>query len=617
MISRYEKQKHMFRKAILYIGFLLTGLHVLGDETRLVMSAPNAVAVGDQFRLTFNINQKGENLTLPDLNGFDVLMGPSFSSSTSIQIINGHTTQSHEYSYTYILRAREAGTFSIRPASIEVNGQVIQSNPLTIQVVQGQPQPSQQQGRQQPAATEERAPASEISKSDLFIRVELNRHQAYKGQQIIATVKLYAHPNLPLSGFEEVNLPTYEGFYTQDIDIPQQINFKREVFNDKIYQVGVLKKTVLFPQQTGTITIRPFSITTLVQQRVRQRSFFDDFFSGIQTVRAKLTSDAVSVSVKDLPTPPADFYGGVGDFRVSSEMSPAEVTTNDAVTLKLNISGTGNIRLIQTPKLVLSPDFELYDPRTTENVRASDNGLNGTKTIEYLFQPRYEGDYTIPSIQFAWFNPETGQYQHQSTPEYTLKVKKGAGDSGPGIVSSVRKQDVQLIGQDIRFIDQSHSTLNSKGYSFYGSTLFWAVYILGTLGFAVFFVVYQKKLEENANIALIRNKKASRVARKHLRTASEYLKKNDSEQFHDSLLKAMWGYLSDKLNIPLALLKRETAIEGLKQRNIEEGMIGDLLSVVDQCEFARFAPSGGNQAMQELFSKAESVIGKLEKQIKR
>ena len=275
MIFRNEKQKHMFRKAILFIGFLLTGLHVFGDETRLVMSAPNAVAVGDQFRLTFNINQKGENLTLPDLSGFDVLMGPSYSSSTSIQIINGRTTQSHEYSYTYILRAREAGTFSIRPGSIEVNGKVFQSNPLTIQVVQGQPQQNQQQGRQQPAATEERAPESEISKSDLFIRVELNRHQAYKGQQIIATVKLYANPNLPLSGFEEVNLPTYEGFYTQDIDIPQQINFKREVFNDKIYQVGVLKKTVLFPQQTGTITIRPFSITTLVQQRVRQRSFFE------------------------------------------------------------------------------------------------------------------------------------------------------------------------------------------------------------------------------------------------------------------------------------------------------------------------------------------------------
>jgi hypothetical protein len=599
------------RNIVLFFVLLIVGLRATGQDTRLVMSAPNAVSVGDQFRLTFNINQEGKNLTLPELPGFDVLMGPSFSSSHNFQIINGKSTQSSDYAYTFILRAKQEGSFTIRPGSIEVDGKVFQSNSLTIQVVK-----AAQQGQPGTEQTED-TPAGTISRNDMFIRLDLNRYQGYKGQQIIATVKLYANPGMPLAGFEEVNLPTFEGFYTQDIDIPQQINFKREVFNDKIYQVGILKKTVIFPQQTGAITIKPFSMTVLVQQRVRQRSFFDDFFAGVQNVRVKLTSDPVTVSSKDLPAAPVDFSGGVGDFKISSELSQTDVTTNDAVTLKLNISGSGNIRLIQPPKLNLTGDFEVYDPNATDNVKASDSGLNGTKTVEYLFQPRYDGTYKIPPIQFVSFNPATGQYQRQSTPEYTLRVKKGVGDPTTEVIRSVRKQDVQLIGQDIRFISQDKPSLKKKGSTFYGSVLFWLIYVLGAAGFAVFFVVYRKKLAENANIALIRNKKANRVARKHLLTAAENLKKGQPEAFYDSILKAIWGYLSDKLSIPVADLKRETAIEGLEARNIEPSLIQDFLQVLDQCEYIRFAPSGGNVEMNEMYGKAEDVISRMEKQIKR
>lgn len=608
----------MLRNFVLFITLIITGMAVSGQETRLVMSAPNAVSVGDQFRLTFNISQRGENLTLPELEGFDVLMGPSFSSSTSIQIINGKTSQSSDYAYTFILRAKQEGTFTVRPGSIEVDGKVYQSNALTIQVVKGQPQTQGTQqgatgGQEQMAET----PTGNISKTDLFIRLELSRYQAYKGQQIIATVKLYANPNMPLAGFEEVNLPTFEGFYTQDIDIPQQINFKREVFNDRIYQVGILKKTVIFPQQTGAITIKPFNMTVVVQQRVRQRSFFDDFFAGVQNVRAKLTSDPVTISSKELPGAPAGFSGGVGDFKVSSELSQTDVTTNDAVTLKLNISGTGNIRLIQPPKLNLTGDFEVYDPNSTDNVKASDAGLTGTKTVEYLFQPRYEGTYKIPALEFVSFNPATGQFQRQTTQEYTLRVKKGAGDPTTEVIRSARKQDVQLIGQDIRYISQDKPVFRKKGQSFYGGPLFWLIYVLGAAGFAVFFVVYRKKLAENANLALVRNKKANRVARKHLLIAASFLKKAESEAFYDSILKAMWGYLSDKLSIPVADLKRETAIEGLQSRNVEPQLTEDFLQILDQCEFVRFAPAGGNVEMQEMYNRAEDVISRLEKQIKR
>lgn len=611
----------MLRKILIFTGLILIVLAVSAEDPRLEMSAPNAVSVGDQFRLTFSVNARGENLKLPDLSSFDVLMGPSTSSSTSIQMINGRTSQSQTFSYTYILRAKEQGTFNIRPGSIEVEGRVIQSNPLTIQVVTGRPQQSQQS--QQPQQQGDSQVQSEtqsgtISREDLFLRLELNKRNVYKGEQIIATVKLYANPNLPLTGFEEVTLPTYEGFFTQDIDIPQQINFTREVYNDKIYQVGVLKKTVLFPQQSGNITIRPFNITVLVQQRVRQRSFFDDFFSGLQTARAKLTSDPVTLSIRDLPAAPADYYGGVGNFTISSEISDTEVTTNDAVTLKLTINGTGNLRLLQTPKLELASDFDLYDPRTTDNIRVSDGGMSGSRTVEYLFQPRFEGNYTIPSIHFAFFNPATGQYERRSTPEYSLQVSKGDEDrSSSGVMRTVRRQDLQLIGQDIRFIWQKPVPLRVAGQTFFGSNLFYGLYLAGILGFLIFFLVYRKKLRENANVALVRNKKANRVARRHLRVAAANLKTNQENAFYESVLKAFWGYLSDKLGIPVANLKRETAIEGLRKYEVEETLINELLSVVDQCEFARFAPSGGNQAMQDVYHSAEKVISKMEKQIKR
>lgn len=611
----------MLRKIFIIMGFLLPAFLATAQDATLEMSAPNAVSVGDQFRLTFTVNQRGENLQLPDLSMFDVLMGPSTSQSTSIQMINGKTSQSQSFSYTYILRAKEQGTYNIRPGSITVDGKVIQSNPLTIQVVTGQP--SQGQGQSQGATpgaepSEGTAAAGNISKNDLFIRLELSKRSAYKGEQIIATVKLYANPNLPLAGFEEVNLPTYEGFYTQDIDIPQQISFNREVYNDRIYQVGVLKKTVLFPQQTGAITIRPFSMTTLVQQRVRQRSFFDDFFSGVQTVRARLTADAVTVNVRDLPPAPASFYGGVGNFSLTSDISAEEATTNDAITLKVNISGTGNLRLIQTPKLELPADFDLYDPQSTDNVRVSDGGMTGSRTLEYLFQPRTAGEYTIPSIAFTFFNPATGQYETRNTSEFKLRVTQGTGDPGTsGGIRSVRQQDVQLIGQDIRFIWQNPMPLKIMGRSFFGTLPFYGLYLLGILAFAAFYFIYRKKLRENANLALMRNKKANRVAQKHLKVAAANLKKNDEGAFHESLLKAFWGYLSDKLGIPLANLKRETALEGLQRSNVDEELIRDFLEVVDQCEFARYAPAKGNQAMHELYDRAGSVISRMEKQIKR
>ncbi len=612
-------QKKMIKQFITYIFLLTLFVSVKAEQTRLVMSAPNAVEVGKQFRLSFTINERGTNLQLPDLSNFDVLMGPSTGQSTSISTINGRTTQETTFSFTYILRAKKEGKFEIRPGSIEVGGKVFESNPLTIEVVKAQSKPAQTQGNSsQDNAQRQGSPQNvDLGSDNLFLKVDMNKHNVYRGEQIISTVKLYVNPNIPVAGFDEVNLPTYEGFYTQDVDIPQQINFTREVYNGKIYQVGVLKKTILFPQQNGKITIQPFKMSLLVQQQVKPRSFFDDFFNSFRTVKATVVGESVSLNVKDLPSAPASFMGGVGNFSVNSSISNENVTTNDAVTLKVTISGSGNIRLIKTPELKLPSDFEVYDPRTNDNAKAAANGVSGTKTIEYLFQPRFEGDYTIPSIPISFFNPATGSYETKSTSEYTIHVKKGSQEQNATVVSSLRKEDVQLIGKDIRFIKIGNPMLRIKGYTFFGTTLFYFIYAGSALLFLALFIVYRKKAKENANIALMRNRKANKVATKRLREAAGFMKHNKNEEFHESILKAFQGYLSDKLGIPTAELNRETAVAGLRKKNVDQSVIDDFGDVVDQCEFARYAPSGGSEARSELYKKAESTMGRMEKQIKR
>ena len=616
----------MIRTFTTYLLLFVAVVSANAVQTRFTMDAPAAVEVGQQFRLSLTLNEQGSNLKLPPgiENNFDILMGPSTSQSFSVSTINGQTTQEATFGYTYILRAKQEGTFELRPASISVGGKIFESNSIKIQVVKAQSKPAQPQagaggsGGNTGAEQQQGKPQNvELGSDNLFVRVEMSKQNVFKGEQIIATVKLYVNPNIPIAGFDEVNLPTYEGFYTQDVEIPQQVNFTREVFDNKIYQVGVLKKTILFPQQNGRLTVEPFNMSLLVQQQVKQRSFFDDFFNSFRTVKATISSKAVTVNVREIPNSPASFMGGVGNFSISSDISSQDVTTNDAVTLKVTISGSGNIRLINSPKLELPSDFEVYDPKVNDNVSVTSSGVSGSKTIEYLFQPRFEGDYTIPAIPFTYFNPGTGSYETKSTPEYQLRVKKGSGDQTAKVTGSMRKEDVQLLGQDIRFIQQGDPELKTMGYTFFGSSLFYLLYAGSTFAFLLLFYIYRKKARENANLALMRNKKANKVARKRLKAAAAFMKQNNNEAFHESILKAFEGYLSDKLGIPIADLNRETAIAGLQKRNAEQMVIDDFESVVEQCEFARYAPASGSESRSELYVKAENTMGLMEKQIKK
>ena len=600
--------------------FMLVGLVAMADSTQFVMEGPEVVAMGEQFRLGFTLNERGTDLQLPDLSNFDVLMGPSTSQSSSIQIINGKTTQTSSFSYIFILRAKKEGKFSIRPASIKVGGKTYESNSLNIQVVKGQPQQSsgQQGGSQQNAQQQQDdTPSGNISKDNLFVRVAVDKTNVSKGEQILSTVKLYISQNVPLNGFDDVKLPSYEGFWTKDIDVPTQVNFTREVYNGKIYQVGILKKTILFPQQTGNIRIDPFEITCLVRQRVRkQQGFFDDFFDNYRVVKAKVVSDPVTIAVKDLPNQPANFNGAVGNFNFSGTLDKTAAKSNEAMTLKLTVSGTGNLNLINPPKIELPQDFEAYEPKTTDKTVASDNGMSGSITFEYLFIPRYAGNFTIPAVQFVSFNPSTRQFVTKSTEAFNIKIEKGKDDQNSGVVNSYSKEDVKMIGKDIRYIKQNKSQLRPKGSTFYGTIEFYSIFILSSIGFAVFYVLNRKKIEESKNLTLVKNKRANKVALKRLKEASGFLKSNSAEKFYEAVIKALWGYLSDKLAIPVADLNREKAAASLLEKGIEQDVVSELMKIIDDCEFARYAPAAFSGTMTEVYDGAAKVMGIFEKQIK-
>ncbi|MDP2891247.1 MAG: BatD family protein [Bacteroidota bacterium] len=607
----------MIRKLNILLILLFVGYSAMADNTRFIMEAPEIVGLGDQFRLGFTLNEKGSDLQLPDLSNFDVLMGPSTSQSSSIQIINGKTTQSTSFSYIFVLRAKKEGKFTIRPASIKVDGKIYESNSLEIQVAKGQPQQSASQQNQQNQAEAEASPTGNISKDNLFVKLNLDKTNVSKGEQIIATVKLYLSQNVPLSGFDEVKLPSYEGFWTKEIEVPQQVNFTREVYNGKIYQVGVLKKTILFPQQTGAIRIDPFEITCLVRQRVgQQRGFFDDFFDNYRVVKAKVVSDPISVNVKDLPNQPSNFSGAVGSFTFSGALDKNNIKSNEAVTLKLTVNGTGNLTLINPLKVVLPEDFETYEPKTSNRITANDNGLSGSITFEYLFIPRFAGNFTISPVQFVFFNPATRQYETRSTEAFKISVEKGTDDPNAPVVSSYSKQDVKMIGKDIRFIKQNKSKLKPKGSSFYGTLEFYAIYLLSLIAFAIVYVLNRKKIKESANIALVRNKRANKVALKRLKAAAGFLKHNQAEKFYESVIKALWGYLSDKLSIPVAELNREKASATLTAKGINQEVVNELMKIIDDCEFARYAPAAFSGTMTEIYDGAAKVMGIFEKQIK-
>ena len=610
-------------KIFLTLISLLFITNTFADNAKFTASAPNVVAVGEQFRLSFSFNAKGDNFKAPDLRDFNILSGPNTSSSSSIQIINGNMTRSVSYTYTYILSAIKKGKFKIPSAKIRYKGKVYESNSITIEVVKGSARAQSANSGYNQSGTNQiqksNIPAAEISNKDLFVRVNVNKRTVYQGEHLIATIKVYTRLNL--SGFEDMKLPSFDGFWTQDIATPNQISLKRENVNGQIYNVGVIKKEILFPQRSGIIKIDPFVLECDIRQKVRSsQSIFDDFFgSSYQTVKKKVKSRAVKITVKQLPltNKPDNFAGAVGDFNLQTSIDKKNVNANDAITYKVVISGNGNLKLIDPLKISFPPDFDVYDPKITNSIKNSNNGSFGRKTFEYLIIPRHAGEFKIPSASFSFFNTKNNKYKTLISHEYNIHVKKGKDVAASNIITGYSKEDVKYFGSDIRFIKTDYFKLHKKNKFIFGSRLFVLTYLVSILLFFLIFILRKKHIKQSQNILLLRNKKANKVSKKRLKVANSYLKQNKKENFFDEVLKALWGYLSDKLNIPVSELSKDNARVIMQQRGVDNEMVDKFIDLLNTCEYARFAPTTIETQMDKIYADASRIISKLEQKVKK
>lgn len=609
----------MMRKFTFFLLLILTTVYAWADKkATLTAEAPDVVVSGDQFRLTFTVNtQKVKDFRAPSITkGFDVLMGPSRSQQSSTQIINGKVSSSSSITYTYILMAGDAGTYTIPAASIEAEGEKIFSNAITIKVLP----PDQSAGNAKSSQRSSSQSASQvasgrITNNDLFITATASKTTVHEQEAILLTYKVYTLVNLrQLFG----KMPDLKGFHTQEIELPQQKTFSLEHYKGRNYNTTVWSQYILFPQQTGKLEIPSITFEGVVAVQTISDDPFDAFFNGggYREVKKKIVTPKLTINVQPLPAKPENFSGGVGEFTLSSSINAKDVKTNDAVTIKLTINGSGNMKLISTPEVKFPEDFEVYDPKVTNNFDVSRSGLTGSQTIEYLAIPRHAGNFTIPPVEFTYFDLKTNSYKTLKTEAYNINVAKGKGNADQVIADFTNKENVKVLGQDIRFIKLGDTKLMPKGDVFFGTISYYLWYIIPFVLFVGLVVFFRKQAAENANVAKVKTKKANKVATKRMKLAGKLLAENRKNEFYDEVLKALWGYISDKLSIPVSQLSKDNIEAELAKYGVADDVIKDFINALNECEFARYAPGDENEAMDKVYTTSVEAISKMENSIK-
>ena len=577
--------------------------------------APEAVVMGEQFRLVFTVNAEGRELRAPDMSDFRVLMGPSPSTSRSISIVNGQSTSIVSQTYTYILMAEKEGIFNLAPATIRINNSNYTSNSLVIKVLPPDQtvSPSTTQGDTNNSGT-----ATGTGNNDLFVRMIVSNRSVYEQEGLLVSIKLFSAVEANPVNYK---FPEFEGFSIQDIELNPQ--WTLENYQGRNYNTAVIKQAILYPLHSGKITIGAASIEMNIRRPTQRavRSIFDDFFNTYEDHRQDITTSPVTIDVKPLPPgKPASFTGAVGNYTMKTSINSTNVRANEAITVTITFAGTGNLRLLKTPEVIFPADFEVYDPKVNNNIRTSAQGTNGTKTIEYMAIPRYAGDFEIPAVQFAYFDPKDATYKTLSSEPFKLHVERGVGGEGVSpVVSNFSSQEsLKYLGQDIRYIKlitKPHFILNNE--MFFGSFMYIVAYLIISFLFVAFFIIYRKQVKENANIALVRTRKANRTAVRRLKKAEKLLNESNKEEFYEEVLRAVWGYLSDKLSIPQAQLTKANVETELAKYGVGEELSNEFMYILHTCEFARYAPGQGSEAMDMLFKQTVNVIGEMENTIRK
>ena len=602
----------MKRIAILLMMVMTTAFAV---AQTLTASAPSRVSVGEQFRLSYTVNtQNVSDFRAGNIPAeFEVLIGPNRSMQSSYQMINGHTSQSSSITYTYIVAATKGGSYTIPAAHVVVDGKKIASNALTIKVIGSTGSNSRPYNDDE--GEEVREMGSRISGSDLFIKVSANKKRVYEQEPILLTYKVYTLVQLSqLRG----DMPDLKSFYTQEVDLPQQKSFSLETVNGRPYRTCTWSQYVMFPQTTGKLHIPAITFEGVVIQQNRNVDPFEAFFnggSGYVEVKKKIEAPGIEIQVDPLPQRPATFSGGVGKFNISAQLDKTETKANDPITLRIIVSGTGNLKLIKQPVINLPKDFDKYEPKVTEQTKLTTAGIEGSKIYDVLIVPRHQGKYDIPPVEFTYFDTSTKRYETVKTETFHLDVAKGSGASA---VSDFSGQDeLQELNKDIRFIKTGYADQHLTGDYFFGSTAYWITIAALVLVFIALFVIFRQRAIDNANVTAMRGKKANKVATKRLKQAARLMTDNKPGEFYDEVLRALWGYVGDKLNIPVAQLSHDNISSKLAERGVHQSIIDKFIGALDECEFERYAPGDPKGNMSKVYDKAMLAIEKIEEVMKK
>ena len=598
------------------------------DDPTLTVSAKKQVVVGERFQVVFEANAEGKNFSAPSFDGFTVVGGPFTSTSSSFQMVNGSMSHSVKCTYTFALQAIKEGTFHVGSASLNVKGKKVTSEPFDIKVLPddgSHAASSSSGGYSGQSQGQQNTSDPQVSGKDLFLRVIPSKKSVYLGEQVVLTYKLYT--KVPVSSLSVENMPSYAGFWTKDITDNNGGSLRQssEYVNGIEYTVAEIQKIVIVPQRAGKHTIDPMTIECIAQIRTesnRQRSmdpfeaFFNDpFFNrNIANVKKELSSQSFALEVKSLPEAdkPASFAGAVGNYNFKSDIDMTELKTNEAFTLTYTVRGTGNVELLKMPEPVFPPDFEVYDPKIITTPDVSSQGLSGTKKAEYLVIPRRAGNFTVPAVEFSYFNPATGTYQTIQSEQYEIHVEKGKDDQGGGVFAS-NQEGIKYLGSDVRHIMSDNAKLRPMNTVFFGSAAYYVALIALLVVFIIMLIVLKKREEMAKDTAATRNRKADKVAKGRLKRAAQYLKDKNQDKFYVEMSQALWGYIADKLGIERSKLSMDTVSETMREKKVPDELTQQFVDTLNSCEFARFAPGSAEEKMDELYRRGIDVISKAEK----
>lgn len=613
---------HRLRLIFALVFSFCLWLPVSAEEVSFEVHTPTIVAEGEPFRIEFSLNTKPDLFNPPaSFGGFDVLAGPSPSEGRSVQIINGKVTQSFSISYTYVLQGNKVGKFTIPGAVARIDGKTYTTQSQTIEVVAAEGM-SAHGGQGSSSRSSQGAVRSRtgIAADDLLIRVSVNRNEVYKGQPVKATFKLYTR--VPISGIEKYNFPAFNGFWAQELNVDHQ-KWNRETYNGKVYDTRIIKETLLYPQQYGKLYIEQSSMTVIAQiitQVPQTGSLFDNFFGGgqnIEEVRKNISAAPIQITVKNFPSgAPASFNGAVGQFQMEGKLDHDIMAANSSGTYQLKISGSGNLPLIQAPKVAMPSSFEQYNMKTTESLSHSGNGITGYRQFDFPFIPRAEGSYTVGPVEFSYFDPTKAQYVTLSVPQVNLEVNADTTGGISGGNALQLKEDLKILDKDIRFIRTGNPHLHRRGHLYFGSWAYWLAIVVLTAMAAATYIYLRKRLRDLQNTTLIRNRRANKVALQRLRAALNHMTAGEEKPFYEEMLKALWGYMSDKLNIPVSNLTKDNIREELLKRSIDADYINRFIEIISECEYAQYSPSTSGQ-MTEIYNGAVKILSKFESLIKR